>query len=119
MVCAHVFARCGYSVILRDIDSRFLDRALETISRNLDREIKRAKLARAEKPLFQPEEQWEKVGQVPNVVFVEGLVREGSRGCSITAALISTSAWQSRSNGERAVSRRLCVLIVVQTPGIT
>jgi len=47
---AHVFARCGYSVILRDIDSRFLDRALETISRNLDREIKRAKLARAEKP---------------------------------------------------------------------
>jgi predicted GH43/DUF377 family glycosyl hydrolase len=36
-------------------------------------------LARADKPIFQPEEQWEKVGQVPNVVFVEGLVREGKR----------------------------------------
>ena len=28
---AHVFARCGYTVILRDIDKRFLDRALESI----------------------------------------------------------------------------------------
>ena len=36
-------------------------------------------LARAEKPLFQPEKRWEKVGQVPSVVFVEGLVREGPR----------------------------------------
>jgi 3-hydroxybutyryl-CoA dehydrogenase len=47
---AHVFARYGYGVILRDIEQRFLDRALETISKNLDREIKRAKLAEAEKP---------------------------------------------------------------------
>src|SRR5438309_936317 len=47
---AHVFARCGYSVILRDIEPRFLDRALETISKNLDREIKKAKLDEAEKP---------------------------------------------------------------------
>jgi 3-hydroxybutyryl-CoA dehydrogenase len=47
---AHVFARCGFGVILRDIDERFLDRALETISKNLDREIKKAKLAQAEKP---------------------------------------------------------------------
>jgi predicted GH43/DUF377 family glycosyl hydrolase len=34
-------------------------------------------LARAETPIFEPEEEWEKVGQVPNVVFVEGLVRSG------------------------------------------
>ena len=47
---AHVFARYGYGVILRDIEQRFLERALETISTNLDREIKRAKLAEAEKP---------------------------------------------------------------------
>jgi 3-hydroxybutyryl-CoA dehydrogenase len=47
---AHVFARCGFGVILRDIDERFLDRALETISTNLDREIKKAKLTQAEKP---------------------------------------------------------------------
>jgi 3-hydroxybutyryl-CoA dehydrogenase len=47
---AHVFARCGYSVILRDVDQRFLDRALETISKNLDREIRKGKIAAAEKP---------------------------------------------------------------------
>lgn len=36
-------------------------------------------LARAEAPIFQPDEPWEKAGQVPNVVFVEGLVRTGGR----------------------------------------
>src|SRR5947199_8342342 len=36
-------------------------------------------LARAEQPIFEPVENWEKKGQVPNVVFVEGLVRDGSR----------------------------------------
>jgi 3-hydroxybutyryl-CoA dehydrogenase len=47
---AHVFARCGYRVILRDVEQRFLDRALETISKNLDREIRKGKVAEAEKP---------------------------------------------------------------------
>src|ERR1700689_3823565 len=47
---AHVFARAGYDVILRDVEQRFLDRGLETISKNLDREIKKAKLTEAEKP---------------------------------------------------------------------
>ena len=47
---AHVFARSGFAVILRDIEQRFLDRALETISKNLDREIKKGKLAVAQKP---------------------------------------------------------------------
>ena len=36
-------------------------------------------LARAQQPLFAPVEEWEKVGQVPNVVFVEGLVRDHNR----------------------------------------
>ena len=36
-------------------------------------------IARAEKPIFHPVETWEKIGQVPNVVFVEGLVRRGNR----------------------------------------
>lgn len=36
-------------------------------------------LARAEAPVFAPEKEWEKVGQVPNVVFVEGMVRDGKR----------------------------------------
>ncbi len=36
-------------------------------------------LARADVPIFAPEQEWEKVGQVPNVVFVEGLVRKPDR----------------------------------------
>jgi 3-hydroxybutyryl-CoA dehydrogenase len=55
---AHVFARSGYTVILRDVEQKFLDRAMETVSKNLDREIKKGKLAEAEKPAvirrFQP-----------------------------------------------------------------
>jgi len=35
--------------------------------------------ARSDTPIFAPERPWELVGQVPNVVFVEGLVREGPR----------------------------------------
>jgi 3-hydroxybutyryl-CoA dehydrogenase len=46
---AHVFARAGYKVLLRDVEQRYLDRALDTIGRNLDREIKKGKLAEAEK----------------------------------------------------------------------
>jgi 3-hydroxybutyryl-CoA dehydrogenase len=46
---AHVFARAGYNVILRDVEQRFLDQGLETIGKNLDREIKKGKLAEAEK----------------------------------------------------------------------
>jgi 3-hydroxybutyryl-CoA dehydrogenase len=46
---AHVFARAGYKVILRDVEQRFLDRALDTISKNLDREVKKGKLAENEK----------------------------------------------------------------------
>jgi 3-hydroxybutyryl-CoA dehydrogenase len=46
---AHVFARSGYDVILRDVEQRFLDRGLETIGKNLDREIKKGKLTEAEK----------------------------------------------------------------------
>jgi 3-hydroxybutyryl-CoA dehydrogenase len=49
---AHVFARAGYTVILRDVEHRFLDRGLETISKNLDREVKKEKIAAADKPLI-------------------------------------------------------------------
>lgn len=47
---AHVFARAGYSVILRDVEERFLQRGMETIGKNLDREVKKGKLTEAEKP---------------------------------------------------------------------
>ena len=47
---AHVFARCGFHVILRDVEQHFLDRGLETIAKNLDREVRKGKFAEAEKP---------------------------------------------------------------------
>jgi len=47
---AHVFARAGYYVILRDVEERFLQRGMETIGKNLDREVKKGKLTEAEKP---------------------------------------------------------------------
>jgi beta-1,2-mannosidase len=35
-------------------------------------------LARSDKPIFGVKEEWEKAGQVPNVVFVEGMIRQGN-----------------------------------------
>ncbi len=46
---AHVFARSGYSVILRDVEMSYLDRARDTIAKNLDREIKKGKVAEGDK----------------------------------------------------------------------
>jgi 3-hydroxybutyryl-CoA dehydrogenase len=48
---AHSLARAGYSVILRDVEERFLQRGMETIGKNLDREVKKGKLSEAEKPM--------------------------------------------------------------------
>jgi 3-hydroxybutyryl-CoA dehydrogenase len=42
---AHVFARSGFEVYLCEIDQRFLDRGLETIRTNLEREAKKAKIS--------------------------------------------------------------------------
>jgi len=47
---AHVFARAGFHVILRDVEERFLQNGMEVIRKNLDREIKKGKLTEAEKP---------------------------------------------------------------------
>ena len=44
-----------------------------------DRDDPTRLLARSDQPLFEPVTEWEKVGQVPNVVFVEGLVVEPGR----------------------------------------
>ena len=46
---AHVFARAGFKVILRDVEQKFLDRAMDTINKNLDREVKKGKLDEAGK----------------------------------------------------------------------
>ncbi len=41
---AHVFARSGYEVVLVDVEQRFLDRGLETIRKNLEREVAKEKI---------------------------------------------------------------------------
>jgi 3-hydroxybutyryl-CoA dehydrogenase len=46
---AHVFARGGYSVILCDVEQRFLDRGLATITKNLDREVAKNKITAEDK----------------------------------------------------------------------
>jgi 3-hydroxybutyryl-CoA dehydrogenase len=40
----HVLARSGFQVTMCDVEQRFLDRALETISKNLEREVAKGKL---------------------------------------------------------------------------
>ena len=44
-----------------------------------DRTDPRKLLSRSQHPIFAPEKDWEKVGQVPNVVFVEGLAQQSDR----------------------------------------
>jgi len=46
---AHVFARAGYTVVLCDVEQRFLDRGIETIGKNLEREIAKNKISAEDK----------------------------------------------------------------------
>jgi len=46
---AHVFARGGFDVVLYDVEQRFLDRALGTITKNLDREVSKNKITADDK----------------------------------------------------------------------
>ena len=46
---AHVFARGGYDVVLCDVEQQFLDRALSTIGKNLEREVAKHKITAANK----------------------------------------------------------------------
>ncbi len=46
---AHVFARSGYSVILGDVEQRFLERGMATITKNLEREVAKNKITVADR----------------------------------------------------------------------
>jgi 3-hydroxybutyryl-CoA dehydrogenase len=46
---AHVFARSGYAVVLCDVEQRFLERGIATITKNLDREVAKNKITEADK----------------------------------------------------------------------
>ena len=42
---AHVFARSGYDVLLCEVEQRFLDRGLDALRKNLEREVAKGKIA--------------------------------------------------------------------------
>ncbi len=46
---AQIFAGAGYSVVLCDVEQRFLNRGLETIIRNLDREVTKDRISAEDK----------------------------------------------------------------------
>jgi 3-hydroxybutyryl-CoA dehydrogenase len=46
---AHVFARSGYSVVLCDVEQRFLERGIATITKNLEREVSKGKITAEDK----------------------------------------------------------------------
>jgi 3-hydroxybutyryl-CoA dehydrogenase len=46
---AHVFARSGYDVVLCDVEQQFLERAISTVAKNLDREVAKSKITPEDK----------------------------------------------------------------------
>jgi len=46
---AHTFAQFGYSVLLIDIKKEFIDKGIETISKNIDRQVKKGSLTEEQK----------------------------------------------------------------------
>jgi len=64
----------GIVLIYNGADDKLVYRTAIAI---FDRKDPRKVLYRSEQPIFAPEKEWEKVGQVPNVVFVEGMVQHG------------------------------------------
>jgi beta-1,2-mannosidase len=73
---APIFTQNGIVLVYNGADNKLVYRTGVAI---FDRKDPRKLLWRSEQPIFQPEKDWEKVGQVPNVVFVEGMVKQQGR----------------------------------------
>jgi predicted GH43/DUF377 family glycosyl hydrolase len=71
-----VLTRDGILLIYNGADDKLVYRTGWAL---FDRKDPTRLVARSDDPLFAPELEWEHTGQVPNVVFVEGLVRHGAR----------------------------------------
>ena len=65
----------GLVLIYNGADDKLVYRTAVAI---FDRKDPTKLLYRSDQPIFAPEREWEKVGQVPNVVFVEGMVDRGN-----------------------------------------
>ncbi|PYV94672.1 MAG: glycosidase, partial [Acidobacteria bacterium] len=66
----------GIVLIYNAADNKLVYRTAVAV---FDRNNPSKLLWRSDEPLFAPEKEWEKIGQVPNVVFVEGMVRRHNR----------------------------------------
>jgi predicted GH43/DUF377 family glycosyl hydrolase len=71
-----IFTDRGILLIYNGADDQLVYRTGIAV---FDRRDPRKLLSRSAQPVFAPEREWEKVGQVPNVVFVEGMARQGNR----------------------------------------
>jgi predicted GH43/DUF377 family glycosyl hydrolase len=71
-----ILTQDGIVLIYNGADDKLVYRTAVAV---FDRHDPRKLLYRSEQPIFAPEKEWEKVGQVPNVVFVEGMVEHGGR----------------------------------------
>ncbi len=71
-----IFTKDGIVLIYNGADDKLIYRTGVAV---FDRKDPRKLLSRTDEPIFTPEKEWEKVGQVPNVVFVEGMARQGKR----------------------------------------
>lgn len=66
----------GIVLIYNGADDKLVYRTAVAV---FDRKDPTKLLYRSKEPFFSPQEEWEKVGQVPNVVFVEGMLQQGNR----------------------------------------
>lgn len=71
-----VLTRDGILLIYNGADDQLIYRTGWLL---LDKTNPAKVLQRSDRPVFEPRLAWEKAGQVPNVVFVEGLIREPKR----------------------------------------
>ncbi len=73
---APIVTSSGIVLIYNGADDKLVYRTGIAI---FDRHDPRKLLWRSDEPVFSPENDWEKIGQVPNVVFVEGMVKQRDR----------------------------------------
>jgi beta-1,2-mannosidase len=66
-----ILTRDGIVLVYNGADDQLVYRAGIAV---FDRRDPRKLVWRSDQPVFVPEKNWEKVGQVPNVVFVEGMI---------------------------------------------
>lgn len=66
----------GIALIYNGADDKLVYRTGVAV---FDRKDPRKLISRSNTPVFSPDKEWEQVGQVPNVVFVEGMLKQEKR----------------------------------------